>query len=47
MAKRVFASSELQVRAEGFEPFSSLPALYPALVGEDTDAGDIVLEPSL
>lgn len=38
---------ELKAQAEGFEPFSSLPDLYQVVVGEDTTAGDIVLEPSL
>jgi hypothetical protein len=40
-------SYELQVTADGFQPFSS-PSAYEVLNGEDTDAGVILLEkPSL
>jgi hypothetical protein len=35
---------ELQVKAEGFTSYSSLPTLYPVTTGVDTDAGDIVLD---
>lgn len=36
---------ELQVKAEGFDPFSSLPTLYQVATGADTDAGTIILDP--
>lgn len=36
---------ELRVVADGFEPYSSLPDIFTVVVGEDTDAGDILLIP--
>ena len=40
-------SYELQVTAEGFQPFSSLPAVFEIVEGGDTDAGAILLEEPL
>jgi hypothetical protein len=38
-------SYELRATAAGFDPYSSLPVVFPATQGADTDAGSIVLKP--